>query len=137
MTHTYAELAVSEAAYAEVAGKLRDAGYDHAFLEDGVIDMQGIGVTKSEPRLRSSRHTRINFAQDDCLARCYKLHRSLERAFSLMSGILAQPAHSASEEEARLAEREFEQAVRDHHKLAEEIINGLGFEIGPKIGDQP
>ncbi len=48
MTHTFAELVVGEGTYAEIASKLRDAGYDHAFLEEGAIDMQGIGVTKSK-----------------------------------------------------------------------------------------
>lgn len=45
-THTYAELGLSEAAYNEIAQKLRDAGYDHAFMDDGAIDMHGIGITK-------------------------------------------------------------------------------------------
>lgn len=45
-THTYAELELSKAAYDEIAKKLRDAGYDHAFMEDGTIDMHGIGVTR-------------------------------------------------------------------------------------------
>lgn len=45
-THTFAELEVSAAAYDEIAGKLREAGYDHAFNE-GAIDMHGIGVTRS------------------------------------------------------------------------------------------
>lgn len=49
MTHTYAELAVSRATYDEIAGKLREAGYDHAFLpergrDEPTIDMHGIGL---------------------------------------------------------------------------------------------
>lgn len=44
-THTYAELGLSRAAYDEIAAALRAAGYDHAFMEDGTIDMHGIGVT--------------------------------------------------------------------------------------------
>jgi hypothetical protein len=47
-THTYAELELSAAAYEEIARKLREAGYDHAFMDDGAIDMHGIGVTRSE-----------------------------------------------------------------------------------------
>ena len=43
MTHTYATLEISRAAYDEIAQKLRDAGYDHVF--DGkTIDMHGIGL---------------------------------------------------------------------------------------------
>lgn len=44
-THTYAGLEISQSAYDEIAGKLRDAGYDHAFDADtGAIDMHGIGL---------------------------------------------------------------------------------------------
>lgn len=44
MTHTYAMLEVSRAAYDEIAAKLREAGYDHAFRPEGcrmAIDMHG------------------------------------------------------------------------------------------------
>lgn len=57
MTHTYAELDVSAETYTEIARKLRDAGYDHAFIDEGerskVIDMHGIGLVTgaSVPRL--------------------------------------------------------------------------------------
>lgn len=47
-THTYVMLELSKAAYDEIAKKLRDAGYDHAFIHDDdgcTIDMHGIGVT--------------------------------------------------------------------------------------------
>jgi hypothetical protein len=39
-----AALEVSDAAYQEIAGKLRDACYGHAFHEDGLIDMHGIAL---------------------------------------------------------------------------------------------
>jgi hypothetical protein len=45
-TYTYVELEVSAAAYDEIAGKLRAAGYDHAF-HGGTIDMHGIGLTRA------------------------------------------------------------------------------------------
>ena len=44
-THTYAELEVSELVYDEIRRKLEAAGYDHA-LQDGTIDMHGIGLVK-------------------------------------------------------------------------------------------
>ena len=44
MTYTYAVLEVSKAAYDEIAAKLRDAGYDHAFTDEGEIDMHGIAL---------------------------------------------------------------------------------------------
>jgi hypothetical protein len=51
-TYTYAILDLSDAAYREIAEKLRDAGYGHAFHNDHgrvVIDMHGIAVAnKSE-----------------------------------------------------------------------------------------
>lgn len=43
-THALATLELSRAAWEEIADKLREAGYDHAFLDDDVIDMHGLGV---------------------------------------------------------------------------------------------
>lgn len=48
-THTYALLELSPAAYDEIAGKLRAAGYHHAF-NDGVIDMHGIGIASEKAK---------------------------------------------------------------------------------------
>ncbi len=45
MTRTLAELQVSKATYNEIEKLLRAADYDHLFLEDGLIDLQGIGLT--------------------------------------------------------------------------------------------
>lgn len=55
MTHTFAELELSPAAYDEIAAKLKEAGYDHAFIREirhgvevsATIDMHGIGVTRA------------------------------------------------------------------------------------------
>lgn len=48
VTHTYAILKVSQAAYDEISKLLRDAGYDHVFHEERpegvVIDMHGIAL---------------------------------------------------------------------------------------------
>jgi hypothetical protein len=49
-THVYAILEVSEMTYAEIAGKLRIAGYGRAFNPDGVIDMHGLALAKEAPR---------------------------------------------------------------------------------------
>jgi hypothetical protein len=49
-THSFAELELSPAAYDEIAGKLREAGYDHAFCENGTIDMHGLGITRPKPK---------------------------------------------------------------------------------------
>ena len=48
-THTYAELEVSPEAYDEIRSKLEAAGYTHAFMEDGAIDMHGIGLIRGRP----------------------------------------------------------------------------------------
>jgi hypothetical protein len=42
--HTIATLAISPAAFDEIASKLRAAGYAHVFGANGVIDMSGIGL---------------------------------------------------------------------------------------------
>lgn len=47
-THTYAALEVTPAVYDEIAQKLRDADYHHAFDEQtGAIDMHGIGLVRA------------------------------------------------------------------------------------------
>lgn len=43
-THTYVIMELSKHAYDEIAEKMREAGYDHAFGEDGEIDMHGLAV---------------------------------------------------------------------------------------------
>ena len=50
MTYTYAICQLSRAAFDEIAAKLREAGYDHAFEENEVIDMRGIGVKAEDER---------------------------------------------------------------------------------------
>lgn len=47
-THTYAVLEVSRLAFDEIAKKLREAEYDHAFHDD-VIDMHGIALAPEAP----------------------------------------------------------------------------------------
>lgn len=52
MTRTYAKLEVSKEAYAEVAGALQAAGYDHVFRTEGnvreIIDMDGIALVAAK-----------------------------------------------------------------------------------------
>lgn len=45
-TYTVVELPLSAEAYAEIHAKLKDAGYEHTFSTNGMIDMTHIGVTK-------------------------------------------------------------------------------------------
>lgn len=47
-THTYVTLELSDAAYDEIARKLREASYDHAFNAEGEIDMHGLAVVKAK-----------------------------------------------------------------------------------------
>ena len=52
-THTVAELAITEGAFDEILDLLEIAGYQHCFTYDPegrvtMIDMTGIGITKSE-----------------------------------------------------------------------------------------
>lgn len=49
-THTYVILELSDSAYEEIAKKLEEAGYSHAFDGEGekcVIDMHGIAVGRA------------------------------------------------------------------------------------------
>ena len=43
-TYTVASLPVSVRTYTEIARKLKEAGYDHALMDDGNINMQGIAL---------------------------------------------------------------------------------------------
>lgn len=54
-THTYALMGVSRATYREIAAKMREAGYGHAFHVEGsryAIDMHGIAIICAEPERR-------------------------------------------------------------------------------------
>jgi hypothetical protein len=44
-THTFAEIEVSDLAYDEIAGKIKEAGYVNRFV-DGAIDLQGFGLVR-------------------------------------------------------------------------------------------
>jgi len=46
MTHTFATLEVSRAAFDEIAEKLKAAGYGHVFVDSDTMDMHGIALTK-------------------------------------------------------------------------------------------
>jgi len=50
-TYTYAIIEISPAAYKEIADKLKEAGYGHAFNQDRahgvVIDMHGIALASN------------------------------------------------------------------------------------------
>lgn len=52
-TYTYVILELSEEAYNEIAKKLRDAGYDHAF-DRGIIDMHGLAIARGNTWKRRS-----------------------------------------------------------------------------------
>jgi hypothetical protein len=47
--HTLAMMELSASAWEEIARKMHDAGYDHVFSGDGMIDMNGIAVVKTKP----------------------------------------------------------------------------------------
>ena len=50
MTHIFATLEISPQAFDEIAKKMKDADYNHAFVDD-VIDMHGIGLVRAVPEL--------------------------------------------------------------------------------------
>ncbi len=49
MTHTYAFLEVSAAAYDEIAAKLHYADHGYCFNDNGEIDMRGIALVRKGP----------------------------------------------------------------------------------------
>lgn len=58
-THTYAVLEISNAAYDEIRAKLEAAGYQHAFMDDGEIDMHGIAVKAESTNSSVNNHERL------------------------------------------------------------------------------
>ena len=51
MTRTLVCMRVSQAAFDEIATRLREADYHHAFLRDGTISMDEIGIER-DPALK-------------------------------------------------------------------------------------
>lgn len=48
-TRTFAICEVSKATFEEIAKKFREAGYDHAFEDEGkIIDMHGIALQEED-----------------------------------------------------------------------------------------
>ena len=58
MTYTYALMEVSQDAWDEVAAKLKEAGYDHAFHEGGALDMHGVALVPSGALQRAPESVR-------------------------------------------------------------------------------
>ena len=55
-TYTYVEMEVSQSAYDEIKAKLEEADYHHALMEDGTLDMNGIGLTAKVPYMHPRRY---------------------------------------------------------------------------------
>jgi hypothetical protein len=54
MTHTFVLMELSDAAYAEIKAQMEAAGYQHAFDEQGNIDMHGIAVNRTVASLNTA-----------------------------------------------------------------------------------
>ncbi len=53
-TYTYALVPVSEQTYNEIKELLLKHGYEHAIIENGVIDMHGLALTNKDDELRNN-----------------------------------------------------------------------------------
>jgi hypothetical protein len=81
-THTYARLPLSPQAYEEIATKLRTAGYDHAFIGNGDIDMHG------EDKVQEALHKALavavrnhsKFLGNDVKSVCWDVREEFEKA---------------------------------------------------------
>jgi hypothetical protein len=52
MTYAFAELEISQTCFDYIARKLRAAGYDHVFVEGGLMDMHGVALRRAADRPR-------------------------------------------------------------------------------------
>lgn len=59
MTHTYATLEVSQAAWGEILARLTECGHSFRLNHRGEIDMQGVALVKPErkPAITPTRRT--------------------------------------------------------------------------------
>lgn len=105
MTHTIATLEVSPAAHGEIAAKLRAAGYDHAFMEGGLIDMSGIGIEPAAPAESAGQHDVWAFICDvaqqvpekpDYWSSCGQCDRNKDRAEDLLSARSSSPIEAGA-----------------------------------------
>ncbi len=62
MTHTYATLQISRAAWGEILARLTECGHSFRLNHRGEIDMQGIAITKPErePAITPTRRAVLN-----------------------------------------------------------------------------
>lgn len=97
-THAFAVLEVSRDAYNQIASKLREARYDHAFVDE-YIDMRGIALVCDDPGLKNNPLVDVG--------------RKLEAAYAALDAISGLSADQAIIEMAQdaLAKRNQERAV--------------------------
>lgn len=74
---------------------------------------------------------RIFFGSEDCLEKCYKLHKRLEEAFNILGG-LQQPDHSDSEKIAN----EMKEQREENERELNDIILDLRVALGDKIEEK-
>ena len=62
MTHTYATLEISQAAWGEILARVTECGHSFRLNHRGEIDMQGIAVVKAEkePAMTATRRRALN-----------------------------------------------------------------------------
>jgi hypothetical protein len=68
----------------------------------------------------------IFFGREDCLEKCYILHRRLEEAFDILGG-LQQPGHSDNEETAKEIDFFGSNLEEDLVDIGLDIITALGI----------
>lgn len=68
----------------------------------------------------------IFFGREDCLEKCYLLHKRLEEAFNIMSG-LQQPDRSNSEEIAKESEYLRSDSEKELYDIGIDLITAIGL----------
>jgi DNA segregation ATPase FtsK/SpoIIIE-like protein len=73
---TFVTLKISAAAFREIESKLRAAGYGHAFVEDGLIDMRGIVIAPEAVKLPAKEEKSDFDGNEEELQLCIEVIRS-------------------------------------------------------------
>lgn len=140
-THTYAELEVSAATFDEIAGKLKAAGYDHAFMEGihengTAIDMQGIGLTqpvRSAEPVGSPQERALEAVRAIAAAHGANDGETVDRAVVRMLAVMWADAVRAEWQSFVDADPE----LKAQHAVGKELMRADGFDVADSICGLP
>ena len=96
-------------------------------IGDALMINKKIFINDVEQRKNIMKNKMIFFGNDRCEKKCYRVHKKLEEAFTILGG-LQQPPHSDSEESVIKNKR----ITRDAKQRLEDITKDIVYSLGQK-----